>query len=133
MKRRELFLCLWLLTATPMQLDTQEIHLILQSNPDGRKRAEAGILWRKNADNNFCANTNSRGIDLNRNFPGQAPYGWNCCGGSSGSACSDTFHGPGPGSEPETQAVRNYMAAVFPDYGDPGNGNPISPTRSVSQ
>ena len=106
-------------------LDTQEIHLILQSNPDGRKRAEAGILWRKNADNNFCANTNSRGIDLNRNFPGQAPYGWNCCGGSSGSACSDTFHGPGPGSEPETQAVRDYMAAIFPDYGDPGGGNPI--------
>ena len=102
-------------------LDHQEIHLILQSNPDGRKRAESGISWRKNADNNFCANSNSRGIDLNRNFP----YNWGCCGGSSGSACAETFRGPSGGSEPETQAVRNYMAAIFPDYGDPGGGNPI--------
>jgi hypothetical protein len=102
-------------------LDHQEIHLILQSNPDGRKRAESGILWRKNADNNFCGNTNSRGIDLNRNFP----YNWGCCGGSSGSACAETFRGPSGGSEPETQAVRDYMAAIFPDYGDPGGGNPI--------
>lgn len=29
MKRRELFRCLWLLTATPMQMDTQEIHDLL--------------------------------------------------------------------------------------------------------
>ena len=104
-------------------LDHQEIHLVLQTNPDGRKRAETGLLWRKNNDNNFCSNTNDRGIDLNRNFP----YNWNCCGGSSGSGCSETFRGPSPGSEPETQAVRGYMAAIFPDYGDPGTGNPIPP------
>lgn len=29
LKRRELFRCLWLLTATPMQLDTQEVHDLL--------------------------------------------------------------------------------------------------------
>ena len=104
-------------------LDTQEIHLVLQHNPDGRKRAETGILWRKNADNLFCPNSNNRGIDLNRNYP----YNWNCCGGSSGSACAETFRGPSPGSEPETQAVRNYMAAIFPDYGDPGGGTPVPP------
>jgi superfamily II DNA or RNA helicase len=38
MKRRELFRCLWLLTATPMQLDTQEVHdlLLLAGLDDAR-------------------------------------------------------------------------------------------------
>ena len=29
-------------------LDYHEIHILLQNNPDGRKIAETGILWRKN-------------------------------------------------------------------------------------
>ena len=29
-------------------LDHQEVHIMLQANPDGRKRAEAGLSWRKN-------------------------------------------------------------------------------------
>jgi hypothetical protein len=103
-------------------LDHQEIHLVLQSNPDGRKIAETGVLWRKNTDSDDgCGSSSSWGTDLNRNFP----YNWGCCGGSSGSPCSETYRGPSGGSEPETQAVRNYMAAIFPDYGDPGGGNPI--------
>jgi hypothetical protein len=104
-------------------LDTQEIHLLLQTNPDGRKQAETGLSWRKNTNPINCGNNNSRGIDLNRNFP----YNWNCCGGSSGSGCAETYRGPSPGSEPETQAVRDYMASIFPDYGDPGSGNPVPP------
>ncbi|NRA65647.1 MAG: hypothetical protein HRU19_14255 [Pseudobacteriovorax sp.] len=36
-------------------LDFHEVHLLLQGNPDGRKRAEAGLSWRKNANENFCA------------------------------------------------------------------------------
>jgi hypothetical protein len=102
-------------------LDTQEIHLLLQTNPDGRKKAETGLLWRKNTNPINCGNNNNRGIDLNRNFP----YNWGCCGGSSGSGCAETYRGPSPGSEPETQAVRDYMQTIFPDYGDPGSGNPI--------
>ena len=104
-------------------LDSQEIHLLLQTNPDGRKMAETGILWRKNTNPIICGMNNSRGIDLNRNFP----YNWNCCGGSSGSACAETYRGPSAGSEPETQAVRDYMQSIFPDYGDPGSGNPVPP------
>lgn len=96
-------------------LDHHEVHLLLQGNPDGRKRAETGLSWRKNADNNACANSNSRGVDLNRNFN----FLWNCCGGSSASTCSETYHGPSAGSEPETQAVQNYVRSIFPDYGDP--------------
>lgn len=99
-------------------LDTQEVHLVLHANPDGRKKAEAGQLWRKNTHPVSCGDPNSWGIDLNRNYP----YNWGCCGGSSGSGCSETFRGPSPASEPEIQAVRNYVLAELPDYGDPQQG-----------
>jgi carboxypeptidase T len=36
-------------------LDHHEVHLMLHTNPDGRKRAEAGLSWRKNVNNNHCA------------------------------------------------------------------------------
>jgi hypothetical protein len=49
-------------------LDHHEVHLMLQSNPDGRKQAETGLLWRKNVNNDYCSNSDSRGADLNRNF-----------------------------------------------------------------
>ncbi len=96
-------------------LDYHEVHLMLHANPDGRKKAETGILWRKNTDNNFCANSNSRGIDLNRNFY----YQWNCCGGSSGDQCSDLYRGPSAASEPEVQAIQQYAQAIFPDQRGP--------------
>jgi murein tripeptide amidase MpaA len=99
-------------------LDHQEVHLVLQANPDGRKKAEAGNLWRKNTNPFGCGSPSSWGVDLNRNYP----YNWNCCGGSSGSGCSETYRGPSAGSEPETQAVRNYVVATLPDYGDPAGG-----------
>lgn len=92
-------------------LDYHEVHLLLQANPDGRKRAETGLSWRKNANNFYCSNTNSRGADLNRNYPFQ----WGCCGGSSGNQCSETYRGPIANSEPETSAVTAYVASIFPD------------------
>jgi carboxypeptidase T len=107
-------------------LDHHEIHLLLQANPDGRKRAETGLSWRKNTNNNYCANTNSRGVDLNRNFAFQ----WGCCGGSSGNQCDTTYRGPSPSSELEVQAVQDYVRAEFPDQReDPiGAGAPITAT-----
>jgi len=101
-------------------LDHQEVHLILQANPDGRKIAETGVSWRKNTDPSGCGVPSSWGIDLNRNFP----FLWGCCGGSSGSPCAETYRGASAGSEPETQAIRNYVVANFPDYGDPWGGTP---------
>ena len=93
-------------------LDHHEIHLLLQANPDGRKKAEQGILWRKNTNQNYCsATSNSRGADLNRNFPFQ----WGCCGGSSGNQCSDTYRGAAAASEPETAAIVAYVRSQFPD------------------
>jgi hypothetical protein len=101
-------------------LDYHEIHLLLQGNPDGRERAEEGISWRKNTNNNYCADTIARGVDLNRNFEFQ----WGCCGGSSTDTCDQTYRGPIPGSEPETQAIQDYVRSLFPDQRDDPIGSP---------
>ena len=93
-------------------LDHHEIHLMLQTNPDGRKIAEDHTLWRKNTNADYCqADADSRGADLNRNFT----FNWNCCGGSSDDECNSTYHGPWDASEPEIQAVQAYMKAIFKD------------------
>lgn len=101
-------------------LDNNEFHLLLQANPDGRKRAEQAVLWRKNENtvDAPCAQPisgNSHpGIDLNRNYP----WSWNTNGGSSGTRCAATYRGPSSGSEPETQAVVEYLRTIFPDTRD---------------
>ncbi len=99
-------------------LDTTEIHIVAQSNPDGRKRAEGVVLWRKNTNSDGCPNENPSfsyyGIDLNRN----SSFKWGACEGfgcSSANTCVDTFRGVAPASEPETQALQNYIATLFPD------------------
>ena len=110
-------------------LDHHEVHLMLHTNPDGRKRAESGLSWRKNVNNNFCANTNNRGIDLNRNFS----FSWNATAGqgSSGDACNLTFRGPS-GGEPETQAVQAYVRSLWPDRRGPCPLTPRRPTPAAS-
>ncbi len=103
-------------------MDHHEVHLMLQTNPDGRKKAETGLSWRKNVDNAYCANSNNRGIDLNRNFSAT----WNVTSGqgSSGSQCDLTYRGPSAGSEPETQAVEAYIRSLWPDRRGPGLNDP---------
>jgi len=94
-------------------LDHHEVHLMLITNPDGRKHAETGAWWRKNTNENYCGPTSSdRGADLNRNFD----FYWGCCGGSSGFECDTDYRGPSPASEPETQAVQDWITATFPDW-----------------
>jgi len=103
-------------------LDHHEVHLMLQSNPDGRKKAETGLSWRKNTNQAYCgASSNSRGADLNRNFSFQ----WNSTGGegSSGSQCDETYRGPSAGSEPETQAIQAYVRSLWPDRRGPGTND----------
>ena len=96
-----------------------------QVNPDGRKMAEAGQLWRKNTDNNDgCASSSFWGTDLNRN----SSFKWNN-GGSSSNACNDTYRGPSAASEPETQAIETYAATIFPDQRGP-NDSDAAPTTS---
>lgn len=107
-------------------LDRMEFHFLLQANPDGRKRAEAGLSWRKNENSTLCSG-NQAGIDLNRNFP----VFWNYPnGGSSTSACSETYRGTAAASEPETQAVTAYVRGIFPDTRP---GDPQSETASADE
>ncbi|MCA9959614.1 MAG: hypothetical protein KC443_11300, partial [Anaerolineales bacterium] len=81
--------------------------------------------WRKNTNQNYCGPTSSsRGADLNRNFE----FEWGCCGGSSGSQCAETYRGPSPASEPEVQAVQDYVRATFPDQRD----DPISAAAPIT-
>jgi carboxypeptidase T len=91
-------------------MDNYTFHLVLQANPDGRKKAETGLSWRKNVDNtNGSCSANSVGIDLNRNFP----FHWNTvAGGSSGNACAETYRGPLVQSEPETQNLVRLVAGL---------------------
>jgi hypothetical protein len=106
---------------TTWLLDYHEVHLMLQSNPDGRKWAEAGYYWRKNTNQNYCSPTSIyRGADLNRNFEFQ----WGCCGGSSGYQCDQTYRGPYPASEPEVQAIQYYMMDQFEDQRGPDLSDP---------
>jgi len=91
-------------------LDHNEIHIIPITNPDGRIQAQKGFLWRKNNNNQHCPGKQWTGVDLNRNFP----YEWGAPG-SSNTKCSQTYRGPSPESEPETQAVLNYLDTILPD------------------
>ena len=95
-------------------LDHHEVHLMLQTNPDGRKKAETGLSWRKNTNQAYCsATSNTRGADLNRNFS----FSFNSTAGqgSSGNQCDLTYRGPSAASEPETQAIESYVRSLWPD------------------
>ncbi len=96
-------------------LDHNEIHIVPLGNPDGRKRAEAGFLWRKNVNNgDGCYSQTSFGVDLNRN----GSFRWAGCGTgncSSSDPCGLTFRGRAPGSEPETQALEAYARSILAD------------------
>jgi carboxypeptidase T len=87
-------------------LENRDIWIIPMVNPDG---AEYDIatgsyrMWRKNRRNNGGG---TFGVDLNRNYG----YGWGT-GGSSNNPSSDTYMGTAPFSEPETQAIRDFVTS----------------------
>jgi carboxypeptidase T len=106
-------------------LNNREIYFTPFINPDGyyynqTTNPTGGGQWRKNRK----PQGSSTGTDLNRNF-GTWNF-WNSTnGGSSTSQSSDTYRGPYPFSEPETQVFkdffnsRNFKAAL--DYHTYGN------------
>ena len=99
-------------------LDYSEIHVLPMANPDGRKQAEAGEYWRKNTDNDDgCTVFPYYGTDLNRN----SSFHW---GGASTDPCAETYQGPSAASEPETRAIQEYVAGIFPDQRGPGDEDP---------
>ncbi len=86
-------------------MDNRELYLVSIVNPDGMVYNETiapqgGGMWRKNRRDNG----GSYGVDLNRNYP----FEW-LGGGSSPDPSSDTYRGPSPGSEPETQALMDFV------------------------
>ena len=95
-------------------VDNREIFIVPVANPDGyvynqTTNPNGGGMWRKNRRNNGgCF-----GVDLNRNYP----YGWGYDNGSSNNPCSDTYRGPSAGSEPESQAIRNFILPKQPKIG----------------
>ncbi len=94
-------------------VDTRDFVFLPCVNPDGYEfnRALApsgGGSWRKNMSQNFDG---SLGVDLNRNYDWQWGPSWP---GSSSSPGSYDYHGPAAFSEPETIALRDFMAAELP-------------------
>jgi carboxypeptidase T len=88
-------------------VNTREIWVLPNVNPDGGEYdIESGSYryWRKNRRPNPGG---SYGVDLNRNYG----YRWGCCGGSSGNPSSEVYRGPASFSEPETQVVRDFVLA----------------------
>jgi carboxypeptidase T len=85
-------------------LDSRDVFLIPQINPDG---AEYDIStgryksWRKNRR---ITGESCDGVDLNRNYG----FHWGE-GGSSDNSCSDVYMGKSAFSEPETQAVKAFV------------------------
>ncbi|HUD41802.1 MAG TPA: M14 family zinc carboxypeptidase [Dokdonella sp.] len=105
-------------------VDHVDFRFIVHANPDGRKRAETGIGWRKNTnvEDAFCPGTPSSfsqpGVDLNRNFP----FHWSGTGGSSTERCDQTFRGPSAGSEPETRNLLAYTVGTCDGSGNCSGG-----------
>ena len=115
---------------TTWLLDHHDVHLMLIANPDGRKHAEDGVAWRKNDNTDHCwQNVNPQwpGVDLNRNF--DMDWGGR---GSSDFECAHTFRGDAAESEPETQAIVQYMQDLFPDAREPDDDDVAAlDTRSL--
>lgn len=92
-------------------INNREMWFIPVVNPDGYVYNESiepngGGMHRKNRLNTNCGNGSNRGVDLNRNYG----YGWGADDtGSSPNPCSATYRGESEFSEPETQAVRNFI------------------------
>lgn len=83
-----------------------EIWVIPMFNVDGNNKMwNFDSWWRKNTRAGY-------GVDLNRNYP----TGWNKCEGSSGRKRSQTYRGPSPASEPETQAMMKFIKDTRPVF-----------------
>jgi len=87
-------------------LDYLELDLIVLANPDGRSKAElqafqnVEISWQNNLHNS--CQTIEYGVHLNFNFP----FEWR---ESVTGACDPAYSGESSVSEPETQAIVNYL------------------------
>ena len=90
-------------------VNNRELWIIPAVNPDGLIYNQSiapngGGMQRKNARD--TCNGTPDGVDLNRNYS----YMWGYDNeGSSPDGCGETFRGSGPFSEPETQAISEFV------------------------
>lgn len=87
-------------------LANRDVYLLPMVNPDGVEldvRDGRYHMHRKNARDNGLG-ADSLGVDLNRNYGSH----WGEAGSSTDPE-SDTYQGPTPFSEPETQAVKKFV------------------------
>jgi hypothetical protein len=94
-------------------VETRDLLFIPCVNPDGyeynhQTNQNGGGMWRKNRRLN---SDGTHGVDLNRNYAWEWGPQWP---GSSGIPGDDTYRGPSAFSEPETQAVRDFLTAHTP-------------------
>jgi carboxypeptidase T len=113
-------------------VDWHDIWVMPMLNPDGHHMNESNgegtpTLHRKNADrDDGCTSYDLFGTDINRNFD----FRWGCCGGSSGNACDQTYRGPAPESEEETQALAAKVRQLIPDQRGPNESDPAPLTTT---
>jgi hypothetical protein len=89
-------------------LNNRQLWFVPVVNPDGyvynqQAHPEGGGLWRKNRRANFDGST---GVDLNRNYSFKWAYDNS---GSSPRGSDETYRGVARFSEPETQAIREFV------------------------
>ena len=94
-------------------IDHREIYIVPCVNPDGYEwnritDANGGGLWRKNRR----AVGNCIGVDLNRNYSFGYAHDNSC---ASTNACSETYRGEEAFSEPESNAVKDFLAQINPN------------------
>jgi len=95
-------------------VDSRRIWVVPCVNPDGYYYShDQGNDWRKNR--HYFPDSNTYGVDLNRNYAGScngnAAGAWGSLGGASvtHNPSYSTYCGPGPFSEREIQAVRDVF------------------------
>jgi carboxypeptidase T len=87
-------------------VDNAAIYVLPMLNVDGNNKMwVVDSMWRKNT-------RDGHGVDINRNYP----YAWNTCNGSSGTPGNQSYRGPAPASEPETNAMMNFVASIEPVF-----------------
>ncbi|HXH29906.1 MAG TPA: M14 family metallopeptidase [Bacteriovoracaceae bacterium] len=87
-------------------VDNTEIWVIPMFNVDGNNKMwTMDSMWRKNT-------RDGHGVDINRNYP----TAWNTCNGSSGRKSAQDYRGPYAASEPETQAMMNFVSSIKPVF-----------------
>jgi hypothetical protein len=77
-------------------LDKNQVYIMWTMNPDG-----LNAVWNSNA----WKRTNANNVDLNRNYP----IGWSAACGGSTDKDGETWRGPKPFSEAETQTMKAFQ------------------------